>query len=302
VHWLDRISVGWLKRTPIFADGWGEVEPLAPYGEKLKTRAPGVGLTIQWSDPKRERGLTVQDGTAQSPAEILPASLRTMHVRRLLTPRTALRRLILPPSWGDAGYGARMWLAGALVARGLEVWLLEGAYFGVRAAPMTKVEDFFRMGLGHIEEIRALLQTHHDDQVATSLAGYSMAGQLGGMAVQSMPHDVPVVLMSCAPSPDTVFVDGPLKSQVQWAKLGEGAEAKLGDFMRRVSVLDLPAPTSVRRGVALNTGDGIVNPAATERIGAHFGVEVKRFPTGHMGAYVFWRRELQRFIAQTVLD
>lgn len=302
MHWLDRLSVGWLKRTPIFADGWGDVDALVPFAEKLKARGPGVGLQIHWSAPKRERGLTVQDGTARSPAEILPASLRTLHVRRILTPRPARRRLIVPPSWGDAGYGPRMWLAGALVARGLEVWLLEGAYFGARQAPMTKVEDFFRMGLGHIEEIRALLQTHHDDQVATSLAGYSMAGQLGGMAVQSMPNEVPVVLMSCAPSPDTVFVEGPLRNQVQWSKLGEGAEAKLAEAMRRVSVLDLPAPTSGKRAVALNTGDGIVNPAATERIASHFGVEVKRFRTGHMGAYVFWRRELQRLIAETVLD
>lgn len=286
----------------MFEQGWGELEPLAPFGERLRERGPGVAVQITWSPPKRDTGLTVQDGVAQSPAEILPAALRTLHVRRLLTPRPPVRRLIVPPSWGDAGYGARMWVYGALVARGLEVWLLEGAYFGQRHAPLNRVEDFFRMGLGHIEEVRALLQTHHDEGVPTSLAGYSMAGQLGGMAVQSMPHDVPVIVLSCAPSPDTVFVEGPLSKQIRWSQLGDGAREKLAEAMRRVSVLDLPPPVSAKRAVSLNAGDGIVAPAATERIAAHWGVEPQRVPTGHLGAYVFHRRTLQRLVAQTVLD
>lgn len=302
VHWLDRLSVRWLKRQPIFAEGWGELAPLETFGERLKTPSPGTGLKFEWGPIRRERALSVQDGTAHSPAEILPSSLRTVHVRRILTPLPLKRRLIVPPSWGDAGYGPRMWLAGALVARGIEVWLLEGAYFGVREKPMTRAEDFFRMGLGHIEEIRALLQTHHDDGVPTSLAGYSMAGQLGAMAVQSMPNEVPVVLMSAAPSPDTVFIEGPLSQQVKWDALGDGARERLRDAMRKVSVLDLPPPISSRRAVALNQGDGIVDPAATERIGRHWSVEVKRFPTGHMGAYVFHRRALQRLITDTILD
>lgn len=302
MHWLDALSIRWLKRQPIFGGGWGELREAEAFADSLRTPTPGKALELTWGPIRRESALSVQDGTAPSPAEILPAKLRTLHVRRILTPRKAVRRLIVPPSWGDAGYGPRMWLAGALVARGIEVWLLEGAYFGQRHAEMTQVEDFFRMGLGHIEEVRALLETHHQAGLATAVAGYSMAGQLGSMAVQSVPYDVPVVAMACAPSPDTVFVEGPLAQQVQWPTLGDGAREQLARFMKRVSVLDQPKPTSSQRAVVLNRDDGIVAPDATRRIAAHWNVEPLELSTGHVGAYTLHRRTLQRVIGDTLLS
>jgi hypothetical protein len=194
-----------------------------------------------------------------------------------------------------------MWLAGALVARGLEPWLLEGSWFGARKAPMAKVEDFFRMGLTHVEELRALLQTHHDEPFPTGLAGYSMAGQLGAQAVASLPFEVPIVVMAASPSADVVFCDGPLSAQVQWQVLGDGAKDKLAEAMRHVSVLAAPPPSSPRRAVVVTTRDAIVSPVATARIAAHWGVEPLELHTGHLGAYVFERRALQRVIVDTLL-
>ena len=251
MHWLDRLSLRLIQRDKVFEGGWGELTQFEPLGEALKTPRPAPRLTLSWDAPHRERGLLVQDGTAPSPSVVLSGTLR---VRRILTPRPAVRRVVVPPSWGDGGYGPRMWLVGALVAKGLEPWLLEGAYLGARHQPLTRVEDFFRMGLSHIEEIRSLLQTHHDEGVPTGVAGYSMAGQLGAQAVQSLPFEVPVVAMAASPSPDVVFCDGPLSRQVQWPVLGENARARLQEAMRRVSVLDLPPPPSARRAVVVNTG------------------------------------------------
>ncbi|MFZ5441738.1 MAG: alpha/beta hydrolase family protein [Myxococcota bacterium] len=301
MHWLDRLSLRWLERERIFEQGWGVIEPFAPRADELHRPHGAPTLALTWGAPHRVSGLTVVDGTAPSPCEGLPAEARTLHVRRVLTPRPARRRVVVPPSWGDGGYGPRQWLVGALVARGLEPWLLEGAWLGARKAPMTRVEDFFRMGLSHIEEIRALLQTHHDEGVPTALAGYSMAGQLGAQAVQSLPFEVPVVVMAASPSADVVFCDGPLSRQVQWAALGEDAKARLADAMRHVSVLAAPPPRSERRAVVVTARDGIVSPAATERIAAHWGVEPIHLATGHLGAYVFERRRLQRIIADTLL-
>jgi hypothetical protein len=304
VHWLDALSIRWLKRSPIFAGGWGQLDEVEAFAHTLKTPSPGTPLSITWGPIRRETSLSVQDGTAMSPAKILPSALRMIHVRRVLTPLKPKKRLIVPPSWGDAGYGPRMFLAGALVARGIEVWLLEGAYFGKREAKIDTVEDFFRMGLGHIDEVRALLETHQQDGLATSVAGYSMAGQLGSMAVQSVPYEVPVVAMACAPSPDTVFVEGPLSQQVQWAAIGgiESAREKLTSAMRHVSVLDQPPPKSSKRLVALNAKDGIVAPAATRKMAAHWQVEPIELSTGHVGAYALHRRKLQDLIARTILD
>lgn len=302
MHWLDRLSLRYLERKHVFSEGWGALEPLLPHGDQLKQVREAPTLSLQWSPPHRERGLTVQDGTAVSPSAVLPEALRTLRVRRVLPPRPARRRVVVPPSWGDAGYGARMWLVGALVARQLEPWLLEGAYLGAREAPMTRVEDFFRMGLSHVDEVRALLQTHRAEDVLTGVAGYSMAGQLGSMAAASLPFDVPVVAMAASPSPDVVFCDGPLSRQVRWDVLGEGAKDKLRAAMRHVSLLDLPPPRSERRAVVVNELDAIVAPEATARIAAHWSVEPVRLRTGHLGAYTLERRRLQRVIAETLLD
>ncbi len=302
MHWLDHLSLRLLRRAAVFEGGWGELAPFEALADSFKTPHDAPLVQLTWQPSHRERGLLVQDGTAPSPSTVLPEALRTMHVRRVLTPRPPKRRVIVPPSWGDAGYGPRMWLVGALVAQGLEPWLLEGAYFGLRAAPINRVEDFFRMGLSHVEEVRALAQTHHAEGLPTGVAGYSMAGQLGSQAVQSLPFEVPVVAMAASPSPDVVFCDGPLATQVQWQVLGDDAKARLRAAMGRVSVLDLPPPKSKRCAVVVTTQDGIVSPAATERIAAHWGVEPVRIATGHLGAYTLERRRLQRVIAQTMLD
>lgn len=300
MHWLDRLSLRFLSRTTIFEDGWGDVEALAPRGETAHEVRAAPTLQLSWSSPRRVSGLTVQDGTAASPVGDLPTEIAQLHVRRVLTPRPPKRRVVVPPSWGDAGYGPRMWLVGALVARGLEPWLLEGAYFGARARPLSRVEDFLRMGLTHVEETRALLQTHHAEGAPTSLAGYSMAGQLGGIAAATMPFEVPTVIMAAPPTADVVFVDGPLSCQLRWDKLGDDGRARIPELLRRVSLLAAPPPSSSRRAVVINTHDGIVAPDATARIAAHWGVEPQRITSGHLGAYALERRALQRIIADTL--
>lgn len=301
MHWLDRLSLRFLRRTSIFEEGWGELEPFDSRAREVLVERESAPLEIAWSAPRRERGLTVQDGTAKSPLADLPASASTLHVRRVLTPRPAKRRVVVPPSWGDAGYGQRMWLTGALVAQGLEPWLLEGAYFGARAAPLHRVEDFVRMGLTHIEETRALLTTHQHEGVATSLAGYSMAGQLGSIAVATLPFEVPVIAIAAPPSAATVFCEGPLASQVKWSALGDDARERLLSMLSRVSILDVPPPKSPRRTVVINDGDGIVNPLATQKVAAHWNVEPLHVKSGHLGAYTLERRQLQRLIAEALL-
>ncbi len=158
-----------------------------------------------------------------------------------------------------------------------------------------------RMGLSHLDEVRALLQTHHDEGVPTSLAGYSMAGQLGGHAVATLPFEVPVVVMAAPPSADVVFIDGPLSTQLRWPALGDGAQEKLRDVMTRLDLLKVPAPVSKKRAVVVTAVDGIVSPQASARIAGHWGVMPHTVRSGHLGAYVFHRRALQQLITETVL-
>lgn len=300
MHWLDRLSLRWLSRQTIFADGWGDIAPLEDASRKFAQPIAAPTLELTWGRPYRLHALTVQDGTAQSCSETLPSTLQTLHVRRLLTSGAPRWRLVVPPSWGDGGYGQRSFLFGALVAQRIEVWLLEGAYFGARLAPLTTVESFFRMGLAHVEEVRALVTTSIGEGIPTAVAGYSMAGQLGSSAVQSLPLDVPVIAMAAPPSADVVFVDGPLRKQVQWPQLGDGGEPKLRALLERFSVLAQPPPKSSRRAVSLNVMDGIVAPEATARIAVHWDVEPTRIRSGHVGAYALERRMLQRIVRDTL--
>lgn len=301
MHWLDRLSLRVLQRMHIFEGGWGDVEQFRARAAEGNQVRPARKLELTWGPTQRLRGLTVQDGVAESPsAELLPSTIATLRVRRILTPRPAKRRVVIPPSWGDGGYGPRMWLYGALVAQGLEPWLLEGAYLGARAAPMPRVEDFLRMGFAHIEEVRALVQTHHDAGVPTSVAGYSMAGQLGSHAVATLPFEVPVVAMAAPTSADVVFIEGPLAGQLRWEALGDGAKEKLREVFQHADLLKLEPPKSTKRAVALNAGDGIVAPGSTGKLAKHWGVEPLTLRTGHTGAYVFERRALQRFISDTL--
>lgn len=299
MHWLDALSLRWLRRQHIFEGGWGDVAAFAPVATSWRSPSPAAPVALTWSAPRRERNLPVQDGAAPSPVPGLPPSLSTLHVRRLLPIGRVRARVVVPPSWGDGGYGLRMWLVGALVARGIEPWLLEGAWFGQRAAPMHTVEDFFRMGLAHVEETRALVQTAAADGTPVAVAGYSMAGQLGGLAVASLPLEVPVVVMAASDSPAVVFCDGPLSQQVRWEALGDDGRERLRAVMEESSLLKVPPPRSERREVVVTTRDGIVAPAATERVATHWGVEPTRLATGHVGAYALHRRHLQRLIANT---
>jgi hypothetical protein len=153
------------------------------------------------------------------------------------------------------------------------------------------------MGLSHVEETRALVETAAAGGLAVAVAGYSMAGQLGSIAVVTLPREVPVIAMAASDSPAVVFCDGPLSRQVRWDALGPDGRERLREAMEFSSLLHLPPPKSPRRAVVVTEADGVVSPRATERIAAHWGVEPTRLSTGHVGAYALHRRGLQRLIA-----
>jgi hypothetical protein len=72
MHWLDHLSLRLLRRSSVFADGWGEFTQFEALGDALKTPHAAPTLDFTWSPAKRERGLLVQDGTARSPSTVLP--------------------------------------------------------------------------------------------------------------------------------------------------------------------------------------------------------------------------------------
>ncbi|MCA2977584.1 MAG: alpha/beta hydrolase family protein, partial [Myxococcaceae bacterium] len=195
MHWLDMLYLSLTRRQPLFERGWGDVE--RPLGEvpRFLARSPQAPLALDFVPI----GQRVEDASVSSPAPHLPPETRRLHVRRFRARGPLRARLVVPPSWGDEGFGWRARLTDGLRSAGVEVWLFEGAYFGSRRAAgqrrvgLHTVGDFLRMGLANVVEARALVATalEQSPRVPAGLAGYSMAGQMSAHAAASLDLEVP---------------------------------------------------------------------------------------------------------------
>lgn len=296
MHWLDALYLRWTKRQPLFERGWGDVEaPLANVPALLRRSVPEP-LSLEFI-PTSAR---TEEAFVASPAPLLEHATSRLHVVRLRAKGPNRGRVIVPPSWGDEGFGLREFLVNALRYQGVEVWLFEGAYFGSRRAEgqrrvgLHTVGDFLRMGLANVVEARALVMTAlmMEPKLPVALAGYSMAGQMSAHAAASLDVDVPVTVMAPSDDASVVFCDGPLSKSVTWSALGDDAVERLRIVLRELSVLAQPAPRSSRRFVVATTADGIVPPSSMEAIARHWGVAPTRIDSGHLGAYGLHRRQL----------
>lgn len=296
MHWLDSLYLRWTKRQPLFERGWGDIErPLAQV-PPLLTRSIPEPMALEFI-PTSAR---IDEAFVGSPAPLLEPATSRLHVMRLRAKGPNRARLIVPPSWGDEGFGLRSFLVNTLRYHGVEVWLFEGAYFGSRRAEgqrrvgLHTVGDFLRMGLANVVEARALVMTAltMEPKLPVALAGYSMAGQMSAHAAASLDLDVPVTLMAPADDASVVFCDGPLSKSVTWSALGDDAVQRLRAVLRGLSVLAQPVPRTSRRFVVATKSDGIVPPSSMEAIAKHWSVEPTRIDSGHLGAYALHRGKL----------
>lgn len=305
MHWLDAVYLRWTKRQPLFERGWGEVEgPLAHVPALLKRSVPEP-LALEFM-PTSAR---TDEAFVTSPAPLLEHATSRLHIVRLRAKGPNRARLIVPPSWGDEGFGARSYLVNALRYDGVEVWLFEGAYFGSRRAAgqrgvgLHTVGDFLRMGLANVVEARALVMTAlaMEPTLPVALAGYSMAGQMTAHTAASLDLEVPVTVMAPSDDASAVFCDGPLSRGVTWSALGDDAVERLRVVLRSLSVLAQPPPRSARRLVVATKADGIVPPSSMQAIAKHWSVTPTWIDSGHLGAYAFHRGSFGRAI-RSMLD
>lgn len=304
MHWLDAWYLRLSRRQPLFEGGWGELNgPLeVAAGLKARSTPDPLSLTFLATSPLEE------DAFAASPAPLLAGPPGTLHVRRLKAKGPLRARVVVPPSWGDEGFSMRAHLTSPLRSLGVEVWLLEGAYFGSRRAVgqrgvgLETVGDFLRMGLANVLETRALVMTALEarPRVNVGLAGYSMAGQMCAHAAASLGVEVPATLMAPADDASVVFCDGPLSKSVQWNRLEDAGRVRLRDTLRALSVLEQPRPLSSKNRVVGTRTDGIVPPASMAAIARHWGLEVEWLDSGHLGGFAFHRAELTRAMARTL--
>lgn len=306
MRWLDHLYLALFPRSPSFLDGWGDAHQLemALDGRWSQIKArPGQ---IRWQRTQSRRGVTVRDGLFESPERGLPDESRVAKVR-LVEPIGPSRGLAVAlPSWGDDAWATRERVYGRAIRRGISVLMLENPLYGSRrregqeGTGLRTVSDFVLMGRAIMREALALLGWARDAGYAqVGLAGYSMGGQMAALTAAISPEPVRIAMIAPSASPNTVFVDGPLRADVAWDRLGPGAADRLRELMGALSVLALPPPRDAERAVLVGTrSDAFVLPGDVGAIARHWGAEPRWLNDGHVSVITLRARA----VGQALID
>jgi hypothetical protein len=309
MHWLDALYLRFSSKSRLFDEGWGDYEPWIVNARPLRERPEPAPLQVEWKRPKNFFGVNLTDGAAASPLAGLPQKSNTVHLRRLAPARGEPRgRVVVMCAWGDEGWRMRQPLLFPLAFSGLELWLLEGAYFGARRLTedvihLPTVGDFFALGLANVTEARAALAAQKAlSNAPVGIAGYSMGGHLSSQVALTLPWPVRLAALAPSHSAAPVFVDGPLARHVVWPALGADAKDRLKQIFERVDAHALPPPLPGASTVLVATRrDGIVPPHSMEALAAKWGIAPRWINTGHVGAYVLRRGALRRAVRDVML-
>lgn len=304
MHWLDALYLRFSSRSRLFDEGWGDVERWIVEARPLRDRPEPAPLQVQWGRTRRRFGVSITDGATSSPLPGLRPGVETLYLRRLAPARgEPCGRVVVMCSWGDEGWSMRQPLLLPLAWSGLELWLLEGAYFGLRRLTpklihLPTVADFFALGLANIIEARsALAGLKAQGGAPVGLAGYSMGGHLASQVALTLPWPIRLAALAPSHSAAPVFVDGPLSRNVVWGALGDDARARLAGVFERVNAHALPAPLPGAATVVVATRrDGIVPVQSMEALAAKWGVTPRWVDTGHVGAFLLRRSALRRAV------
>ena len=309
-HPIDRLGGAIVtygpKRLRFFGEGWGDLSLInsarMPAGEPQPIR-------IEWVSEIADDGLVTSVGIFESPADVLPDHARHGAVTRVLPEGGAERIVVLMAAWNEHDSRARFAIAGRLARKGIGSLVLENPYYGIRrrgdldGQPIRTVSDFFRMGIGAVEEGRALLATVRASGQLPGVAGYSMGGNISALVSSTMPFPVATAPLAASYSPSPVYLDGALRGGIAWEALGgeAAAEPRLREALLTASVLDRPPPDHARHAVLVSArSDGYVPPATTEMLHAHWpGSELRWVGGGHASLLWFHKGALASAIVDS---
>ena len=122
-----------------------------------------LSMKVEWqARPASVGAKACRDGTFPSPLTALPDAVKTVHLRALTREGNAAACVMLAAS-RDEGYWIRERVFGPLTARGIDLYLIENPYYGLRrdgrGPSDITVSDHGLMALGMVLEARALLVT-----------------------------------------------------------------------------------------------------------------------------------------------
>lgn len=284
-------------RLAVFPDGLGDGDLLGLVDRIAEPDDPIAPIELAWKRLGSDEICEREAARFTSPfAEELPEPTRRTLVEKIEPPGGSRRLMVLLQMWGDEGLSLRRKLAVRLAARGIGSVLPVNPFYGRRrlhrqGPAIRTVEEFLRMGLGAIEEVRSLLSALRRDYVV-GLGGFSMGSGFSVGASTTLPFPVALTLMGAAPSPAKAFSEGVLRRGLPRGLRGADGPAMV-EALDSVSALRRPVLAHHRRAVILAArGDGFVPIEDATALADHWrGSELRVVGGGHATLWFLHNRE-----------
>ena len=310
-HPLD-LAIAWLsRRSKQFSRGWGDAEVLARFSARERYLEAPAPVTVKWNT-SRSRGRDIcHDGTFVSPLGALPEPAKTVHVRAWSRDGNGTACVMLAAS-RDEGYWIRERVFGPLTERGIDLYLLENPFYGLRRVGRGPSEitvgDHGLMALGMVLEARALLNHLRPRYQKLAVAGYSMGGHMAAITAAVTPLPLACAALATGASASSIYTRGLLSWSVDLETLGSGAEGQAAACERLRELFDIADVTRYRPPVRADaavvsgcTGDGYVLPSETERLHRHWrGSTLRWIASGHFSALLTNRKALRDCVVEAV--
>ncbi len=310
-HPLDAV-VAWLsRRSKLFSRGWGDELVLAESSDRARYLAAPAPVKLAWQLRRTLGSEVCRDGTFQSPLGALPDAVKTVHVRAWSREGNEAACVMLAAS-RDEGYWIRERVFGPLTGRGIDLYLLENPYYGLRrdgrGPSDITVSDHGLMALAMVLEARALLHQLRNQYDKLVVAGYSMGGHMAALTAAVTPLPVACAALATGASASAIYTRGMLSWSVDFDTLGGGAAGSAAARDRLRELFDIADVSCYRPPVREDatvvsgcTRDGYVFQSETERLHRHWkGSTLRWIDAGHFSALLTQRRALCECVEEAV--
>lgn len=310
-HTLD-LAVAWLsRRSKMFSRGWGDEGILDEFSQRARYLDAPAAVTVVWGVKIESEDEECRDGTFTSPLKALPDGAQTVHVRGRLRRGNRAACIMLAAS-RDEGYGIRERVFGPLTQRGVDLYLLENPFYGLRRAGRgpsdITVSDHGLMALGMVLEARALLEYLRPHYQKLAVAGYSMGGHMAAITAAVSPKPVGCAVLATGASASSIYTQGLLSWSVDFDTLGGGKAGRAKAEERIRKLFDVADVTRYRPPIRVDaavvsgcTRDGYVLPSETERLHRHWrGSTLRWIHAGHFSALLTRRLALRDCVEEAI--
>jgi hypothetical protein len=311
-HPVD-VAVAWLssRRSRMFARGWGDESVVAEFADRSRYLAAPAPVKVEWKAARKRGSEMCRDGTFQSPLQALPEAVKAVHVRACMQEGNEVACVMLAGS-RDEGYWMRERVFGPLAGRGIDLYLVENPYYGLRrngrGPSDITVSDHGMMALGIVLEARALLDYLKGRYTKLAVAGYSMGGHMAALTAAVTPIPVACAALATGASASAIYTRGLLSWSVDFDALGGSATGSAAARERLHELFDIADVTGYRPPRRVDavvvsgcTRDGYVLPSETERLHRHWrGSKLRWIDAGHFSALLTQRRTLCECVEEAV--